>query len=344
MAYRETPFDDRVDRYWSFVILGWALYTLFALWGVLADQNRLQALSNAGAVTAVLGIALGVYGWWRQRQLVDRLDGLGRGPRGDRSVIEGRIADETGTVVAPVVDDPRVSDRDTEEMSDLIGDVLGVDGSGREPDDGAVTRWYDASVFEHVWKTSSQYETVYEESKAATPFRVESLTETVDLTGAELSFLQGEREQFRSVTVDVENGEIQLAGIVDGILGTTDAEASRDAGGETTLTDDSPTAALLERAGADEESDRHLRDETYCVKGRCWAAADGERVHAVGTFERAPDGRVVPAGAVTVGRGRFEDRIDEEHERLERWRRRAKAAVVTLPVGLAVLVALTVGV
>ena len=344
MAYRETPFDDRVDRYWSFVVGCWALYVPFALWGVLVDQGRLQALFNIGAVTAVLGIALSAHGWWCQRQLVDRLDGLDRGPRGDRSVVEGRIADETGTVVAPVVDDPRVGDRGTENITDLIADVLGADASGREPDDGAVTRWCDVSVVEHVWKTSNQYETVYEESRAATPFCVESLTETVDLTGAELSFLQGEREQFRSMTVDVENGEVQSAGIGDGILGMTDPEASRDAGGETTLTDDSPTAALLERAGADEESDRHLRDETYYVKGRCWAAADGERVHVVGRFERAPDGRVVPTGAVTVGRGRFEDRIDEEHERLKRWRRRAKAAVVTLPVGPAVLVALAVGV
>jgi len=123
----------------------------------------------------------------------------------------------------------------------------------------------------------------------------------------------------------------------------SDARLDVEVDGSTLAGAEGATAAVLGRA-VGEGSGRLLRSEKYRVTGRRWAAATGERVHVVGEFSRRSDGRLVPVGEVTVGRGRFEDRLDEERERLERWTSRGRVGAVLLATGCAVITALIFGV
>lgn len=102
------------------------------------------------------------------------------------------------------------------------------------------------------------------------------------------------------------------------------------------------TAAFLDRTVGDsvDSLTTRLAGGVYEVTGTCWPVADGEPVYVLGTFERASAGRLVPDGEVTVGRGRFADRLDEERARLQRWERRLRFGTVLLVAGLAGLAVL----
>lgn len=340
MTFRETPFGDRGDRYLTYAVLIWGVFFLVLLYGtVTAEENVVQGWLDVGTATALGGGAVAVYGWWHQRRLVGRLDGVASSAGGDRRVVEGRVANETGTVAAPVVDDERVGSQWEGGETNDPGILIGVDSVADahppvpEPDEGATTRWWEARVVEYVRKVLGRgykTETVHEERHGADPFLVENRTVTVDLSGADLSFLQGEREEFESPTVSVENGQLQLAGWSETLSG----EASLNVGtnGPTRTGADSPTASIVGHAA---EDDHLVRDEKYRVKGRRWAAAEGEAVYVVGEFDRDREGRLVPTDGVTVGRGRFGDRLEEEHERLRRWTRRGRVGALALSVGLA---------
>jgi|GEM_PF-6079627 len=343
MPFRETPFGDRGDRYLTYALLVWGVFFLVLLYStVTAADNVVQGWLNVGTATALGGGAVVVYGWWHQRRLVGRLDGVAPGTGSDRRVVEGRIATETGTVAAPVVDDERVDSRweggETNDTSVVIGadSVADAHPPGPEPDEGATTRWYEARVVEYVRKVlgwGHKTETVHQERHGADPFLVENRMATVDLSGADLSFLQGEREEFESPTVSVENGQLQLAGWSEPFSG--EASLDVETNGSTRTGTDSPTAALVGHAA---EDDRLLRDEKYRVKGRRWAAAEGEAVYLIGEFDRDREGRLVPTDGVTVGRGRLGDRLEEERERLERWTRRGRIGAVALALGIAAVV------
>jgi|APHM01.1.fsa_nt_gi hypothetical protein len=349
MALRETPFGDRGDRYLAYAVLVWGLFFLVLLYStVTAEENIVRGWLNVGTATALGGGAVVVYGWWRQRRLVDRLDGLAPGVGGDRRVVEGQIANETGTVAAPVLDDERVDSRwegdETSDTSVVIGadSAADIDTQGPEPDEGALTRWYEARVVEYVRKLlgrGHKTETVHQERHGADPFLVENQMVTVDLSGAALSFLQGEREEFESPTLNVENGQLQLARWSETLSG--EASLDVETNGPRRTDTDSPTAALV---GHVAEDDRLVREEKYRVTGRRWVAAEGEAVYVVGEFDHNREGRLVPTDEVTVGRGRFGDRLEEERERLERWTRRGRAGAVALAVGLVAVVARVGGV
>ena len=261
MQYRETPFGDRVDRYLTYAVLVWVLFFLALLYGtVTGEDNVAQAWLNVGTATALVGGTVAVAGWLGQRRLVARLEDVAPGPRGDRSVIEGRIAEGTGTIAAPVVDDDRVTTRGETGFDGSVDD--GGASPALAPDEGAVTRWYTASVVEYVRKLAGRghkTETVYETARSASPFLVETRTETVDLTDADLSFLQGEREFFESSTVAVEDGDLVLAGWSETLAQGSGSGTRADAGG--------PTAALLDHA-TQEADGRLLRDKKYRVRGR----------------------------------------------------------------------------
>jgi hypothetical protein len=143
-----------------------------------------------------------------------------------------------------------------------------------------------------------------------------------------VSTVQGERKVIDSPTVAVEDGDLVLAGWSETLAQGSGSGTRADAGG--------PTAALLDHA-TQEADGRLLRDEKHRVRGRRWVAADGESVYVVGVFERARDGTLSSTGEVTVGRGRFEDRLAEEHERLDRWTRRGTAGAVALALSVAAL-------
>lgn len=350
MAFRRTPFGDRLDRYLTYASLVWGLFFTALLVGtVTGEEGTGRAWLNFTTATTVVVGVVGVYGWWRQRRLLARLDDVVPGPRGDRAVVEGRITAETDTVAAPVVDDDRIGARGAVgdagvSLDSVPGIGTDVGATSPDPDEGAGTRWYEARVVEYVRKTlgrGHKTETVHEERRGATPFLVETRAETVDLSGADLSFLQGERERFESRTVSVEDGELQLAGWSETLA--SDARLDVEVDGSTLAGAEGATAAVLGRA-VGEGSGRLLRSEKYRVTGRRWAAATGERVHVVGEFSRRSDGRLVPVGEVTVGRGRFEDRLDEERERLERWTSRGRVGAVLLATGCAVITALIFGV
>ncbi len=350
MAYRKTPFGDRGDGYLTLGAVVWGLLFTALLVGTLTGKEGIgRAWLNVTTATTVVVGGVGVYGWWRQRRLVARLDDVDPGPRGDRAVVEGRVTTETGTVAAPVVDDDRIGARGEVSnvgvgLDSLPGTGTDVGATSPDPDEGAVTRWYEARVVEYVRKTvgrGHETETVHEERRGATPFLVANRVETVDLSGADLSFLQGERERFESQTMSVEGGAVRLAGLSETLAADTRLDIEVD--GATLAGAEGPTAALLGRA-VGEGSGRLLRSEKYRIEGRRWAAAAGERVYVVGEFSRRSDGRLVSVGEVTVGRGRFEDRLDEERERLERWTSRGQIGAVLLATGCAVIATLRFGV
>lgn len=364
MAYRETPFDDCVDGLYRLVFWVWVAALLVLVVETVDGSEPVADWWLAfGAATGLVGGLFTMHAYWGQRRLVRRLDETDRGPRGDRSVVEGRIASETGTVDAPVADDPAVdtttdtaghdssaddSDGQTVEIGISIGSDEPPDTSSPvpTPDEGAVTRWYDVTVVEYVRKLSGpdvindkKTQPVHEERRVADPFRVETRTETVDITGVDVSFPQGECDAITSPKMAASDGELRIPNLNEPL--SSGSTLTIDASGPQ-MRVDSPTASLFARGVDTDEGFRGTGE--YRIEGHRWVAVDGEEVYVTGEFERAPDGRLVPVGEVTVGRGRFEDRLDEERDRLGRWTLLAKIGGVAFLVGLAMLATLTVGV
>lgn len=351
LAFRETPFGDRADTYWSVLFgllaLVFLIYGLATV-GVIDEAVAFEDWLWFGALTATATGAVTIHAYWRQRGLLDAFEDRKSGVLTGKSAIDGELSADTGAVPTPVVDDPEwddggstpivqdVSDEDAPSATikvpfEIPSWMLPEEGPDVDVDESAPTRWYELETIQRVHLPFVKRRSRGEETRTADPFLVETRIETVDLTGASVSFPQKETAGVDSGRLSVARGRVERDPVVPN--DATRKEAG-DEGTGLTATD-----AFLDRmlGGLSGSSG------TYRIEGERWPAAAGHQVYVLGEFDRGTDGRLVPRGEVTVGRGRFEDRLAEERARLDRWRRRLRPGAVLFSVGMFGVVVLAGG-